>query len=245
MSLSDDSNLEGWVGQKRILVILAHPDDPEFFCGGMIARWIDKGHQVSYCLLTKGQRGFQEKNLNVILMADIRIQEQLEAAAKLGVKEVKFLEHMDGELVADIALREEIIKEIRTVKPDVVVSCDPTNLFPAENRINHPDHRAAGQAVLDAVFPAAGNPGYQFPRDPASNEPHQVQEVWLTVAKQPNFTITLTSYLDQKIAALLCHRSQVHVSAAALRERYLGQYAGNDENELKEYSERFLRIVFS
>ncbi len=239
------ANLEGWESQKKVLVILAHPDDPEFFCGGMIARWVDFGHQVSYCLLTKGQRGFHDMSMDIDTMAGIRMEEERNAATRLGVTNVKFLDHLDGELVADIVLREEIIKEIRAEKPDVIVTCDPTNLFPAENRINHPDHRAAGQAVLDAVFPAAGNPGYQFAEDPAANEPHQVQEIWLAVTNQPNFTISLTAYLDQKIEALLCHRSQVSVSAAVLREKFLGRFVYTDESTIPEFHERFRRIVLS
>lgn len=236
---------EGWEGSKKILVILAHPDDPEFFCGGMIARWVNLGHQVTYCLLTKGQRGYKDENMEPETMAGIRVKEQMDAAAILGVTNIKFLGHMDGELVADINLREEIIKEIRKQKPDVIVTCDPTNLFPAENRINHPDHRAAGQAVLDAVFPAAGNPGYRFAGDAEVNDPHQVEEVWLTVCKTPNFEILLGEYLDQKIKALLCHRSQVSATAAELRERYRNQFMATDETGEPEYKERFLRIVLT
>lgn len=236
---------EGWKKPKKILVILAHPDDPEFFCGGMIARWIDLGHKVSYCLLTKGQRGFHDKNMDPKTMAVIRTKEQFEAATVLGVTEIKFLDHMDGELVADIALRDELIKEIRYQKPDVVVSCDPTNLFPAVNRINHPDHRAAGQAVLDAVFPAAGNPAYQFAKDQEANESHQVKEIWLTLTKQPNFVIALTPYLDKKISALMCHSSQVKNTASELRERYLKFSITTDENGNTDYCEKFYRIILS
>lgn len=239
------TNPEGWKSKKKILVILAHPDDPEFFCGGMIARWVDLGHQVSYCLLTKGQRGFHDKKMDMETMAGIRIKEQVAAGSRLGVKDIKFLNHLDGELVADILLREEIIKYIRIQKPDIVVSCDPTNLLPAANRINHPDHRAAGQAVLDAVFPAAGNFAYQFEDDPIVNVPHQVDEVWLTLTRQPNFEIALTPYLEKKINALLCHSSQVHASAEELRERYMKYSSMIGDNGVANYSEKFLRIKLS
>lgn len=237
-------NPENWKYKQEILVILAHPDDPEFFCGGMIARWVALGHHVSYCLMTAGQRGFKDESMNVMTMAGIRKQEQLEAAARLGVRNVKFLDHLDGELVPSIELREEIIKEIRATRPDIIVTCDPTNLFPAKNRINHPDHRAAGQAVLDAVFPAAGNPGYQFDAAPEANKPHQVKEVWMTVTQQPNFVISVTDYLDLKIAALMCHRSQVQATADELRNRYLSLYSDSDEKGNPDYRERFFRIIF-
>ena len=152
---------------------------------------------------------------------------------------------LDGELVADISLREEIIKEIRNQKPDVIVSCDPTNLFPAANRINHPDHRAAGQAVLDAVFPAAGNPAYQFDGEQRANKSHRVKEVWLTLTRQPNFEITLTPYLEKKINALLCHRSQVQESAEELHDRYMKLASVIGDNGVTEYIEKFLLIKLS
>jgi len=239
------ANPEGWKSKKKILVILAHPDDPEFFCGGMIARWVDQGHLVSYCLLTRGQRGFHDKHMDLETMAGIRMKEQLAAGFRLGVTDIKFFDHLDGELVADISLREEIIKEIRNQKPDVIVSCDPTNLFPAANRINHPDHRAAGQAVLDAVFPAAGNPAYQFDGEQRANKSHRVKEVWLTLTRQPNFEITLTPYLEKKINALLCHRSQVQESAEELHDRYMKLASVIGDNGVTEYIEKFLRIKLS
>jgi len=237
-----DINLEGWVNPKKIMVILAHPDDPEFFCGAAIARWCSLGHQVSYCLLTKGQRGSQDPEADPSMIAGIRMGEQLKAATSLGVTSVKFMDHMDGELVPDLHLREEIITAIRKAKPDIVVSCDPTNLFPGENRINHPDHRAAGQAVLDAVFPAVGNPTYRVGVDLSADESHQVEEVWLTLTRQPNLSINLTSYLDKKIGALLCHGSQVRATGSELKEKYTSFFDIDPATGERAYLERFLRI---
>jgi len=237
-----DPNPESWDCPKNILVILAHPDDPEFFCGAMIARWCSLGHKVSYCLLTRGQRGSQDPKMDSTTMGGIRTIEQINAAARLGVSDINFLDYIDGELVPDIHLRENIIKEIRYAKPDVVVTCEPTNLFPAENRINHPDHRAAGQAVLDAVFPAAGNPGYQFDDDLDANDPHKVAEIWMALTRQPNFIISLTDFLDQKIDALLCHHSQLTASSVELRKRYEGQFEHDPATGKPEYKERFLRV---
>lgn len=243
--MAADNNAEGWDGLKKILVILAHPDDPEFFCGAMIARWCSQGHQITYCLLTRGQRGSQDPNMDTLTMGDIRTAEQIDAAEKLGVSTIKFLDYMDGEVVPDIHLRDDIIKVIRSTQPDVVLTCDPTNLFPAENRINHPDHRAAGQAVLDAVFPAAGNPGYQFDDDQASNHPHKVDEVWMTLTRQPNFIISLTEYLDTKIDALMAHRSQLTISAAEIREKFQAQFEPDPATGKNEYKERFLRVILA
>ena len=155
-----------WASRRRnILVILAHPDDPEFFCGGTLARWARAGHQIEYCLLTCGDKGYNDTTTPEHMSSDelcaIRHREQREAASVIGVREVHFLDRPDGYLVADLDLRREIVRIIRRMKPDILVTCDPQTLFAAYG-INHPDHRAAGQAVLDAVFPAAGNAAY-FP----------------------------------------------------------------------------------
>src|SRR5512139_387860 len=137
-----------WPPSQRILVILAHPDDPEFFCGATLARWIMQGHQVIYWLLTCGDKGANDPQINPQELCKIRHCEQSAAAAILGVKEVHFLDHPDGHLVPDMNLRKEVTRIIRMVRPDVLVTCDPLTLYVGGNRINHPDHRAAGQVTL-------------------------------------------------------------------------------------------------
>lgn len=240
-----ETNPEGWTTPKKVQVILAHPDDPEFFCGASIARWCSLGHDVTYTLLTKGQRGTQDKSIGLSALADIRVKEQADAGARLGVKNIKYLNYLDGDLVPDLQLREAIVKEIRMSKPDIVVTCDPTNLFPSVTRINHPDHRAAGQAVLDAVFPAVANPGYRIIGDHLTNEPHKVEEVWLTLTKQPNFHIYLPAYLQVKIEAILCHHSQFTYTEAQLRDKMRDNFDVNPANGEIEYRESFLRIKFN
>ncbi len=237
-----DTNIEGWTGQKKILVILAHPDDPEFFCGAMIARWCALGHHVSYCLLTKGQRGTQDAESDPQVISSVRVSEQVDAAAVLGVSQIHWMGYMDGELVADLALRNAIIKEIRQAKPDIVVSCDPSNLFPAPDRINHPDHRAAGQAVIDAVFPASGNPGYQLREDTGEIPAHQVEEVWLSLTHQPNCSFNLSKYLDIKIDAILRHRSQISLTANEMKERYSSRLEKVPATGEMAFFEKFRRI---
>ena len=147
-----------WKEPKNILVILAHPDDPEFFCGGTLALWARDGHHIQYYLLTCGDKGRNDHNKDIAgdELCGLRHREQSAAAAILGVAAVHFLDREDGTLVPDLDLRCEVVRIIRKMKPDILVTCDPQNLF-ATYGINHPDHRAAGQAVLDAVFPAAGN----------------------------------------------------------------------------------------
>ncbi len=241
---NDPINPEGWKQTKKILVILAHPDDPEFFCGATIARWRALEHQVSYCLLTKGQRGTQDADADPLVTGGIRMGEQLNAAGILGVTNIRFLDYMDGDLVPNLQLRNELIRYIREFKPDIVVTSDPTNLFPGDNRINHPDHRAAGQAVIDALFPAVGNPGYKIEKETEQIPAHQVEEVWLSQTNQPNIAINVTTYLEDKIEALLCHKSQVRLSREELREHLWSRYEYDAELGEKVYFEKFRRITF-
>lgn len=233
---------EGWNDQKKIQVILAHPDDPDFFCGAMLSRWSAMGHKLHYCLLTRGQRGTQDPNMDLDMLAEIRVKEQEAAAALLGISDIRWLDFMDGELIADLNLRHSIIAEIRRNRPDIVVTCDPSNIFPGQDRINHPDHRAAGQAVLDAVFPAAGNPAYIIKDETGILPAHQVEEVWLSLTHQPNFSIQLTEYLEQKMAAILCHRSQVKLTMEEMRITFNSRMEIDPITGEKAYFEKFKRI---
>ncbi|MEW6568764.1 MAG: PIG-L deacetylase family protein [Chloroflexota bacterium] len=195
---------------QRVLIVLAHPDDPEFYCGGTVARWAAEGRQVFYCLLTRGEKGADDSDADAASLAERRVAEQQAAAGVLGVREVIFLDHPDGYLVPDVALRKDVVRVIRRVRPEIVVTCDPTNFFPSSTYINHPDHRAAGQATLDAVFPASGS-GMFFPeleRDEGL-APHKVRQVYVAGAQHPNTAIDVTAYLGQKVAALREHQSQI------------------------------------
>ncbi len=237
-----DTNNEGWADPKKILVILAHPDDPEFFCGAMIARWSALGHQVSYCLLTKGQRGTQAADIDPQEIGSMRVQEQMDAAAVLGVTQIHWMDYLDGELTANLELRNAIVKEIRQIRPDIVVTCDPSNLFPAPDRINHPDHRAAGQVVIDAVFPASGNPGYHLRNETGVIPAHQVEEVWLSLTHQPNCSFNLSNYLDNKIEAILCHRSQISLTIGEMKERFASRLEADPVSGELAFFEKFRRI---
>ncbi len=240
-----DKNIEEWAGKKNILVIMAHPDDPEFFCGAMIARWCALGHVVRYCLITKGQRGSENTDLSIGEIERTRIAEQQDAARLLGVTSVDFLDYMDGELVPDLKLREDIVKVIRTVRPEIIVTSDPQNLFPTTNRINHPDHRAAGQAVVDAVFPAAGNPRVSIKNNGGQClSPHQVEEIWFAYTHQPDLYVDLIEYLQKKINAIQCHTSQIREAADRFQERMRSKQEIDPQSGKTIYLEKFKRIQF-
>lgn len=225
----------------RVLVVLAHPDDPEFFCGGTLALWAEQGSWISYCLLTRGDKG-DENGSDPSGLAATREVEQRAAARVLGVREVTFLNYPDGYLIPDLDLRREVVRAIRRAKPEVVITCDPTNFFPNDRYINHPDHRAAGQVTLDAVFPAAGSRMF-FPELLEDGlEPHKVSQVYVAMAQTPNTVIDVTAMFERKVEALRRHASQIADPEALLvrlKDRMLDP---SSPPESPRYVERFRRI---
>ncbi|NUQ85806.1 MAG: PIG-L family deacetylase [Anaerolineales bacterium] len=232
-----------WDSQKNILVILAHPDDPEFFCGATLAKWARAGHRITYVLLTCGDKGFNpttDPEMTPDRLCSIRHEEQYAAAKVIGAESVHIMDHPDGYLVPDLDLRREIVREIRRHKPDILVTCDPQNLF-AMYGINHPDHRAAGQAVLDAVFPAADNPVY-FPELLEEGfQPHMPKEIWCSLTSQPNTTVDVTATWEVKLQAILQHKTQVQ-DVEKLKERFKSRRAEDSTEENPRYEEKF-RVV--
>lgn len=233
---------EGWEGQKDILVVLAHPDDPEFFLGASIARWIKAGHRVRYVLLTRGDKGANDESLTGEDVAQIRLEEQAKAAASLGVLSVDYLDYQDGYLIPDLEMRRKVVRAIRKHRPQILVTCDAGNLFPSQQYINHPDHRYAGQVVIDAVFPAAGN-RFFFPELLEEGlEPHEVEEVWMSLTNEPDVTLDVTDHWDDKITALKKHASQIG-DPDAFEKRMLGRIQQAEALDFK-YEERFRVIKF-
>ncbi|HEY7031344.1 MAG TPA: PIG-L deacetylase family protein [Thermomicrobiales bacterium] len=194
---------------KKVAVIFAHPDDPDFSCAGTVARWTDEGHEVVYVLLTNGDKGSHDPEMSPERLVKIREKEQRAAAAVVGVKEVIFLGRPDGLLVADLELRRDVVRVIRQLKPTTVVCGDPTVYWHAPWYINHPDHRAAGEVVLAALYPAVGNRNY-FPELLAEGlEPHKVKELYISGSPNADTFVDIGPYLDRKIAALKAHASQM------------------------------------
>jgi len=234
-----------WDSPQNILVILAHPDDPEFFCGATLAKWARAGHHITYQLLTCGDKGFNDSSpadMTPDALCAIRHEEQLAAAKVIGAQEVHIMSNPDGYLTPDLDLRREVVRVIRKFKPDILITCDPQTLF-ATYGINHPDHRAAGQVVLDAVFPAAGNKGY-FPELLKEGcEPHIPKEVWCSLTMQPNVTLDITDMWDIKLKAILEHRTQI-ADVEKFVERMKTRRTEESTDENPRYEEKFRRIVY-
>lgn len=194
--------------QTRVLCVFAHPDDPEFFCGATLAKWAKEGKEIRYVLLTCGDKGSDSPDMTPESLCADRQEEQWNAARVIGAKDVFFLNYFDGELFNTLDVRRAIVREIRKFKPHVVVTNDPLTLI-RPNGINHSDHRVAGAATLDAIFPASGNRMY-FPELLNEKlEPHSPKEVWLTVTMEPTTWVVVNDTIDAKIAGIREHKSQV------------------------------------
>jgi LmbE family N-acetylglucosaminyl deacetylase len=233
---------EAWETPKEILVILAHPDDPEFFLGGTIARWVKLGHRVRYVLFTHGDKGVQNAEQSSADLISIRDIEQSAAATVLGVSSIEYLNYEDGYLEPDLEMRKTIVRCIRKHRPHIVVTCDPSNLFPNDFYINHPDHRYAGQVVIDAVFPGVGNHLF-FPELLEEGlPPHAIEEVWMSLTSVPNVTLDVTDHFQDKLEALKKHESQI--GDPIIFEKHMLERMQTTEDGTQKYEEQFRRIIF-
>lgn len=193
---------------KTFLHVAAHPDDLDFGCAGTTAHLTLAGHRVVYCLVTDGQAGGFDNTISRERMAEIRREEQTRAAKVVGVDELHFLGFQDGEVEVTLELRKAISRVIRQVRPDVVVTQSPQRNL---DRIYsaHPDHLAAGEATLCAVYPDSRNEFAHTELMGLGLDPHAVPEVWLIGGPDPDHFIDITDTYETKIEALLCHESQM------------------------------------
>ena len=193
---------------KTAMFIFAHPDDIEFGVAGTAAVWARAGCRVLYVVITDGNVGSHEEGMTPEKLAEIRRAEQTAAAEVVGA-ECIYLGYHDGFLQPTLELRKDLVRLIRQHRPEAVVCLDPTNFFPSESYINHPDHRAAGQAALDAVFPAA-EMSLLYPDLVAEGlTGHKVDYVYITFSERANYYVDIADTLDLKIAALKKHASQL------------------------------------
>ena len=198
----DDSEI------KSVLVVSAHPDDSDFGASGTISSWIKQGIRVSYCICTNGDQGGEESGIPVEEMPAVRQREQRAAGAAIGVTDITFLNYRDGSLEPTLGLRKDIVRAIRMAKPDRMVIQSPERNW---ERIgaSHPDHLAAGESAIQAVYPDARNP-FAFPDlMDAGILPWRVKEVWVTAHHTPDHFVDITDFFHLKMAALHSHTSQV------------------------------------
>lgn len=195
---------------KSALAVVAHPDDIEFCFGGTLAKWAKAGTIISYLIVTNGASGSADNNADPEQIANTRRAEQEQAAALLGAQTVIHLDYPDGFLECNQALKKDIVRHIRILKPEVVLTFDPTMVYSAlYGVINHPDHRAVGQATLDAVFPLARDHLAYPDLHQTGLEPHKTATILLANYNLPNYFIDITDSFETKVTAMTTHVSQV------------------------------------
>jgi LmbE family N-acetylglucosaminyl deacetylase len=224
---------------ERVMVVTAHPDDAEFGAGGTIAKFVKEGSDVTYVVLTNGNKGSSDRTMTPARLAEIRAAEQRQAARTLGVEHVELLGYEDGELEDTRALRLDVARQIRKWRPDLVITQNPHRTY--NLYASHRDHRVAAGVALDCVYPLARD-HMAFPELMPEYEPHKVREVYVMQWDNPQLVVDISDTMDLKLKALACHQSQVPnfpAVEARVRERAaaLGKPYGY------AYAEAFDRIV--
>jgi len=224
--------------KKTFLVFSAHPDDLDFGCAGTVAKLTGQGNRVIYCIVANGEKGTRKVNKSKSEMVKLRRNEQRKAAGIVGVKEVIFLNEIDGEVENTKSLRKKLVRVVRRVRPEVVFSFDPAsaafNSFPRYHR----DHRMTAEAVFDSLYPAAGSKAF-FPN--LKEKPQSIKEAWFYASLCPNLWVDITDTVQKKIKALLCHESQV-VRQKKLKEMIFKRARENGKKKKVKYAESFRRL---
>jgi len=222
------------------MAIVAHPDDIEFSCAGTLARWAKAGARISLVLCTSGDVGIDEAGMTRARAREIREAEARAAAQIIGAAEIIFLGEPDGLLVATLELRKKLVREIRRFRPEVVVTGDPTIVWAGKDYINHPDHRAAAMAALDATFPAAGQPNLFEELADEGFSAHKPRKVYVTVWEGGDTFVAIDETIQVKLDALRAHVSQMGDwdPEKMIREWAAGAAAGKE----MEYAEAY-RVV--
>lgn len=222
----------------RVIVIAAHPDDPEFGCAGTMVKWAGAGKKITYVLLTSGDKGSHDPDLRPGRLAAVREEEQRAAAKDLGVEQVIFLRYPDGLLENTLELRRQLASVIRQHRPHILLTIDPWRHYQL-----HPDHRAVGQAALDAIY--AAREWYIFPEQLVEEvEPWRVTEVYLFWTDSADYWEDISDCIETRIAALARHASQVGLNMEKLAERIRQRAREAGEASGYEYAEAFKCLRF-
>ena len=227
---------------QRVLVVIPHPDDAEFWCGGTIARWVGQGASVDYLLCTDGGKGTSDRQVTSGDLAVIREAEQEQAARLLGVRDVVMLHYPDGELEDTGDFRKAVVRQIRRVQPEVVICPEPYR----KNLAWHRDHRIAGQVTLDAVFPGARDHLHFLELWKQEGlEPHKTGTVLFWGSEQPDTHIDISNSIGAKVKAVLVHQSQMRTRTEAEVEEFVKEWAADaGADQEYKYAEAFRKVTF-
>jgi len=232
---------------KVILAVGAHPDDMEFGASGTIAKWVEEGATCYYFICTDGSRGSSDPKMTYKRLSDIRRKEQEQACKVLGVKKAFFLNHPDTQLVADLVLKEEIVRVIREIRPNIVITMDPTFYFTTNligwntGFVNHTDHRAAALATMDACFPLSRDRLTFQEHEKEGLKPHKVEELLFVSVQKKDFIVDITKTFAKKIKALSLHKSQFE-NFKEIEERVTARAKFWGRSKGHKFAENFIRI---
>jgi len=219
---------------EQVLVVVAHADDIEFGISGTVARWTEAGTKVSYCIVTNNSSGSNEPDADLNALSETRKNEQLASAKAVGVTDVRFLGYQDGILQPTLELRKEITALIREIKPQIVITFDPRTVFSGGGYVNHPDHRAVGEATTYAVFPSAETRPIFSDLLDRGLEPHKVQKLFLVLSESDNYQVDISSTFERKSEALLCHKSQLDEKVIEMIRKWNSEAAKDYDAEYIE-----------
>ena len=224
---------------ERVMVITAHPDDSEFGAGGVVAKHVKEGREVTYVIATNGNKGSGDRTMTPERLARLREGEQRNAARVLGVERVEFLGYEDGEVEDTRDLRRDVTRQIRRWRPDLVITMQPLrtkNLY-----ASHRDHRTVGSVALDCIYPLARD-HMAFAELMPEYEPHKVREVHLMQWDDADLVVDIAEVMDLKLKALACHQSQFQ-DFPGLEERVRERAAALGKAKGYAFAEAFDRIV--
>ena len=227
---------------QRVLVVIPHPDDAEFWCAGTISKWTAEGASVHYVLCTDGGKGSSDREMTSEELSVIREREQKDAADALGVQDVVLLRHPDGELEDNQDFRKQLVREIRRVQPEVVLCPEPYR----KNLAWHRDNRIAGQVALDAVFPCARDHlHFKELWEDEGLEPHKTATVLFWGAEQPDTHIDISGSINAKVKAVLAHQSQMRTHSRDEIDQFVKEWATNaGADKDYTYAEAFRKVTF-
>jgi LmbE family N-acetylglucosaminyl deacetylase len=232
-----------WDNVRRVLVIMAHPDDPDFTCAGTAIQMARRGIEVTYMILTNGDKGNHNPEITRNQLIALRKIEQRNAAELCGVHQVLFMGEEDGFLQPTRELRERVTREIRRLRPEIIVCTNPDRYFVGAGYINHPDHRNAGLVALEAIFPAADNPMFFPEMMDEGYLPYKISQLYVFGHPEADTRVDISEDVERKIQAILCHKTQI-ADPIEGPKRWLERWGVEQEDGSRRYFELFKAMRF-
>ena len=233
-----------WSEIRRVLVIMAHPDDPDFTCGGTMIKMAEQGIEITYMILTNGDKGNHNPEITREQLIELRKREQRAAADAEGVAHVLFMGEEDGFLQPSRELRKRVVREIRRIRPELIVCMNPDRYLVGKGYINHPDHRNAGLIALEAIFPASDNMMFFPELIDEGYLPHKISRLYIFGGEEADVEVDITDCIKQKIEALCNHATQFRDIDEA-KKRWLERWGEKQEDGSVRHFERFKVMRFS